>query len=85
MSNIEKLEVTLSKEFLPELEDTLLELANICQSWKATQDDKDEFEDLKEMKSYFDNVLDDIKNKNITEDDALEILEVLNEMQLDNK
>lgn len=83
MSKIETLEKILKEEFLPELEESLLELANITQSWKATSDDKEEFEDLKEMKKYFDNVMEDINNKNLTQEDASEILEVLNEMRLE--
>jgi len=82
MSNIEKLEKVLKEEFIPELDESLVELANITQSWKATTEDKEEFEDLKEMKKYFDNVLEDIENKKLTEEDALEIIEVLDDMRL---
>lgn len=85
MSNIETLEKILKEEFLPELEENLRELASYTQSWKATSEDKEEFEDLKEMKTYFDNVIEDLDNKNISEDNASEILEVLNEMRLDNE
>ena len=82
MSNIEKLEKVLKEEFIPELDESLVELANITQSWKATTEDKEEFEDLKEMKKYFDNVLEDIESKKLTEEDALEIIEVLDDMRL---
>lgn len=83
MSKIEQLEKTLKEEMLPELEEHLAELAKYTQSWKATTEDKEEFEDLKEMKEYFSNVLEDINNYKLTEDAASEILEVLEEMQLD--
>lgn len=83
MSKIEQLEKTLKEEMLPELEDHLEELAKYTQSWKATSDDKEEYEDLKEMKEYFLNVLEDINNYKLTEDDAMEILEVLEEMKID--
>ncbi|UTJ07683.1 hypothetical protein [Arcobacter roscoffensis] len=83
MSNIEKLEKVLKEEFIPELDESLLELANITQSWKATSDDKEEFEDLKEMKKFFEQVVEDLDNKDISEEEAVEILEALNEMRLD--
>lgn len=82
MNNIEKLEKILNDELIPELEDSLLELININQSWKCTQEDKDELEDAKEMKKYFDDVYEDIKNSKLNEEDALDILEVLEEMRL---
>jgi hypothetical protein len=37
------------------------------------------------MKAYFDEVELDISNNNITEEDALDILEVLEDMRLDEK
>ena len=83
MSNIEKLEKVLKEEFLPELDESLVELANVTQSWKATSDDKEEFEELKEMKKFFDKLVEDLDNKDIEEDEAIEILEALNEMRLD--
>jgi hypothetical protein len=82
MNNIEKLQTVLFEEFLPELEESLKEMASYVQSWKATQEDKEEFEDLKEMKGYFENILEDIKNKSLNNDDAKEILEALEEIRL---
>ncbi len=83
MSNIEKLEKILKEEFIPELDESLLELANITQSWKATSDDKEEFEELKEMKKFFDKLVEDLDNNDIEEDEAIEIIEALDEMRLD--
>ena len=83
MSNIEKLEKILKEEFIPELDESLLELANITQSWKATSDDKEEFEELKEMKKFFDKLVEDLDNNDIEEEEAIEIIEALDEMRLD--
>lgn len=83
MSNVEKLEKILKEEFIPELDESLLELANITQSWKATSDDKEEFEDLKEMKKFFDNVVEDLEKNDINEKEALEIIQALDEMRLE--
>lgn len=83
MTNIEKLEKLLKEEFIPELDEVLLELANITQSWKATSDDKEEFEDLKEMKKFFDKVIEDLNENAINEDDAKELISAVEEMKLD--
>ncbi|MGA1932416.1 hypothetical protein ACH5BF_06790 [Arcobacter sp. YIC-464] len=83
MSNIQKLEKILKEEFIPELDESLLELANITQSWKATSDDKEEFEELKEMKKFFDKLVEDLDNNDIEEEEAIEIIEALDEMRLD--
>lgn len=85
MSNIENLKSILKDELIPELDENLIELANLTQSWKCTQEDKDEFEDMKEMKKYFDDVLADIQNNNLSQDDASDILEVLEDMRLDKE
>lgn len=82
MSNTEKLKQLLTEEFIPELEEALLELANINQSWKATSEDKEEFEELKEMKNFFDNILIDLNANDLTEDEAEEIIEAVEEMRL---
>ena len=82
MTNVEKLGKTLKEEFLPELETALVEMANHVQSWKSTEDDKEEFEDLKLMKNFFLNVLEDITNDKLNEEDASEILKELDEIRL---
>ena len=58
---------------------------DIIDSGNCSKDDKDELKYLEEMKTYFDEVELDIENKNLTEEDALDILEVLEDMRLDNK
>ncbi len=82
MSNIEKLKKLLTEEFIPELEEALAELANINQSWKATTEDKEEFEELKEMKNFFDNILIDLNANDLTQDEAQEIIQAVEEMRL---
>ena len=56
---------------------------DIVDRGKCSKDDKDELKYLEEMKAYFDEVELDISNNNITEEDALDILEVLEDMRLD--
>ena len=85
MSNIKKLEKILKEELIPELDENLEEIMDIVDSGNCSKDDKDELKYLEEMKAYFDEVELDISNNNITEEDALDILEVLEEMRLDKE
>ena len=85
MSNIKKLEKILKEELIPDLEENLEEMMDIVDRGKCSKDDKDELKYLEEMKAYFDEVELDISNNNITEEDALDILEVLEDMRLDKE
>lgn len=85
MSNIEKLAKILKEELIPELDENLEEIMDIIDSGDASKDDKDELKYLEEMKAYFDEVELDIANNNLSEEDALDILEVLEEMRLDKE
>lgn len=85
MSNIEKLAKILKEELIPELDENLEEIIDIIDSGDASKNDKDELKYLEEMKAYFDEVELDIANNNLTEEDALDILEVLEDMRLDKE
>ena len=58
---------------------------DIIDSGDTSKDDKDELKYLEEMKAYFDEVELDIANNNLSEEDAFDILEVLEEMRLDKR
>ena len=60
-------------------------MMDIVDRGKCSKDDKDELKYLEEMKAYFDEVELDISNNNITEEDALDILEILEDMRLDKE
>ena len=83
MSNIKKLAKILKEELIPELDENLEEIMNIIDSGDYSKDDKDELKYLEEIKAYFDEVELDITNNNLSEEDALDILKVLEEMRLD--
>lgn len=85
MTNVEKLVKILKEELIPELNENLEEMMDIIDSGDCSKDDKDELKYLEEMKAYFDEVELDIENNNLTEEDALDILEVLEEMRLDKE
>ncbi len=83
MSNIEKLAKILKDELIPELDENLEEMMDIVDSGDCSKDDRDELKYLEEMKAYFDEVELDIQNNKLTEEDALDILGVLEDMRLD--
>ena len=85
MSNIKKLEKILKEEVIPELDENLEEMMDIVDSGNCSKDDKDELKYLEEMKAYFDEVELDISNNSLTEEDALDILEILEDMRLDKE
>ena len=82
MSFIEKLAKIIKEELIKELDENLEENMDIIDSGDGSKDDKDELKYLEEMKAYFDEVELDIENKNLTEEDALDIFEVLEDMRL---
>ncbi|WP_121626420.1 hypothetical protein [Poseidonibacter antarcticus] len=83
MNKIQELEKLLKEDVLAELDENIDELLDIVEGKKSTKEDKDELKYMEDIKLYFDEVLLDIENNNLKEDDAIEILEVLEEMRID--
>ncbi|WP_122893132.1 hypothetical protein [Arcobacter peruensis] len=83
MSKIQELEKLLKEDVLPEVEENIDELLDIVEGKKSTKEDKDELKYMEDIKLYFDEVILDIENNNLKDEDAIEILEVLEEMRLD--
>ena len=83
MSKVTELEKLLKEDVLPEIEENVDELLDIVEGKKSTKEDKDELKYMEDIKLYFDEVLLDIESNNLKEDDAIEILEVLEEMRID--
>jgi len=81
MSNIEQLKKVLLEEVMPEVEAEIKALG----SAKQNKQTKDELEYINGVKKYFDEVLLDIKNNTISQNDALDILESLEEMKVENE
>jgi len=82
MNKIQELEKLLKEDVLVELEENIDELLDIVESKKSSKEDKDELKYMEDIKLYFDEVLLDIENDNLKDEDAIEILEVLEEMRL---
>ena len=83
MSKIQELEKLLNEDVIPEIEENVDELLDIVEGKKSTKEDKDELKYMEDIKLYFDEVILDIENNNLKDEDAIEILEVLEEMRLD--
>ena len=83
MSKIKELEELLKKDVMSEIDENIDELMDITESKKCSKEDKDELKYMEDIKLYFDEVLLDIENNSLKEEDAIEILEVLEEMRLD--
>ncbi|UTJ07777.1 hypothetical protein [Arcobacter roscoffensis] len=87
MSNIKKLDELLKTDVLVEIKETINELeTNIkTASKKDAKVLKEELEYINQVKQYFDDVVLDIENKTLTEDQALDILDGLEDMRIENQ
>ncbi len=75
MSYIEKLEELLTKSVIPDITDRLDEIfEEIAGNKEATQDAKEEIEELREFKSDLEDVVEDIKNGDMEEEEAKELV-----------
>lgn len=84
MSHIKKLEELIRTDIMLEVVDTLEELEEAKKDRK-NKDAKEEYQYMKDIKKYFDEVLTDIEKNVITEDEALDILEGLEDMKAENQ
>ena len=87
MSNIKKLDELLKTDVLVEIKETINELeTNIkTASKKDAKVLKEELEYINQVKQYFDDVVLDIENKTLTENQALDILDGLEDMRIENQ
>jgi polyhydroxyalkanoate synthesis regulator phasin len=75
MSYIEKLEELLTKSVIPDITDRLDEIfEEIAGNKEATQDAKEEIEELREFKADLEDVVEEIKNGDMEEDEAKELV-----------
>lgn len=84
MNKIKKLEELLNAQFIVELDESIEEMMNIIDSKKNAKEEEKELEELEELKVYFEDVLLDIKSNKLNENDAVEILAILDEMSYEN-
>ena len=84
MSKIKELEELLKNDVLVELEATIKEMEENGAK-KKTKAQKEEINYLKDVKKYFDEVIDDIKADKLSKNDAIDILEGLEDMRAENQ
>lgn len=85
MSNIKKLEELLKSDVLIEVNENIKEIEQELQLKKNNKALKEELKYMKEVKKYFDEVIIDIEKNLLSEEDAQDILEGLDDMRIDNQ
>jgi len=85
MNDIQKLQNMLENEFLPDLEVTIDELfAEIDKAKNATKAQKDELEELREMRTECFAIIEEIKKDELPLEEATELLAELVELKVDD-
>jgi len=85
MSKIKELEKLLKEDVLVEVEENIEEALNILDKKRNNKEAKEELEYMEEIQAYFNDVILDINNNKLSEKDAGDILEVLEEMRIENQ
>ena len=82
MSQAQKLEELLTKSVIPDLDERLDEIfAEIADNKEASEDAKEEIEELREFKADLQDVLTDIKSGDMEEDECKELIDDILEAQ----
>lgn len=84
MDYIKQLEELVKEDVLVEVNENIREIRTEL-SKKSTNDLKEELEYMKQIKQYFDEVLADIANNTISQEEALDIIEGLEDMRAENQ
>lgn len=81
MNNAQKLTQVIQQEVLPDIEDYLDELFELVASKKATDEDREQIADIREMQTEFKEMLKELENDELDEEECLAILEEIEEMK----
>lgn len=85
MNYIKELEKLLKEDVLVEVNENIKELNEALEKKKNDKNLKEELKYMSDVKKYFDEVIVDIENKTITQEEALDILEGLEDMKAENQ
>lgn len=85
MDEIKQLEELLKTDVLVQINEDIKELNEIIRTKKNAKNEKAELKYMEEVKKYFDEVLVDIEKNILTKNDAIDILEGLEDMKADNQ
>lgn len=85
MNKVEELEKLLKEDIMCEIEESIEELVSQIKKKKNNKDLKEEVKYLRDVQKYFDDVLVDIDKKILTNEDADEIMDALQDMKTENQ
>lgn len=85
MNPIEQLQQLLITDVMIEVNENIQELTNAQKDKPKDKNIKEQLKYMQEVKQYFDEVLEDIKLGKLKEKDAIDILEGLEDMRVENQ
>lgn len=85
MDYIKDLEKLLKDDVLVEINETINGIKSALDKKKNNKGLKEELKYMNDVKKYFDEVLIDIEKQTITQEEALDILEGLEDMKVENQ
>ena len=85
MTKVEELEKLLKEDIMIELEESIENLVSEVKKKKNNKELKEEVKYLRDVQKYFDDVLVDIDKKILTDEDAVEIMDALEDMRVENQ
>jgi hypothetical protein len=80
MNKSKYLKKLIEENVLPDIEDYMDELFELIASKKATEEDKSDLEEMREMKKDFENILQDINSGDMEEDEYDELISYIEDM-----
>lgn len=81
MTNAETLVQLLTEEVIPDIEEYMDELFVLIADKRSTQEDREEVENMRELREEFKTMLVELENGDMDEDECLDIIEEIREMQ----
>lgn len=81
MTNAEILVQLLTEEVIPDIEEYMDELFVLIADKRSTQHQRDDVENMRELRDEFKTMLVELENGDMDEDECLEIIEEIREMQ----
>jgi len=86
MSYAQELEELITKSVIPDIDESLdIIFAEIADNKEATEDAKEEIEELREFKADLQDILEDINSGDIEEDECKELIDDIKEAQKGNE
>lgn len=81
MTNVDTLTKLLQEEVLPDIEEYMDELFALIADKKSTDEDKEELDNMRELRKEFQTMLEELSSGEMDEVECLEVIEEIREMQ----